>query len=313
MKNRYIVDIDACFDSFAAAYLAASADSKRLACVTTVFSPFADVETSTRHALQALSLAGSKARVYAGCAQPMVKKQSYGRDFNVIEHRREINVRNCTLKCAPTDIPSAEKTHAVTQLLNLLRPGNETFDIILLGPATNLACALRIDPTIAKNIGTLYVRAGAVSRADVTPYAERNAWADPEALQIVTHCGCDVCMLPLDVCLDAALSNQFLNSMEHNKKPGSKMMFEGMNNAAVDCYTPGVPLPGCMMIACVEEPAIVQSISKEVMDVCLDFSHGEGRTLFADANLMENNQFHLCLIRAADAAGFETWMRHRLF
>lgn len=310
MKRPFILDIDTSFDSMSAAYIAASAYGSKLACITTVFGCFSDVETATSHALQAVALAKAKVKVYSGCAQPMAKKLSFGRDMHVLEHRRENIITGQNIKCAPVVVEQAEKSHAVTELMRLLRKGDQKYDIVLLGPATNLACALRIDATIAKNIGVLYVRAGAIHCADVTQYAEKNAWSDPEALQIVTHCGCDVVMLPLDTALASTLSIGFMDRLEGAKDPKGKFVFEGLHNVAHDCYTIGIPMPGCLLLSCIADPGMIKQTSREYIDVCLDFSAGEGKTLLADTNLID--RFNVQMIRKADRSAFEMYMQEKL-
>ena len=58
----------------------------------------------------------------------------------------------------------------------------EKVDILMIGPLTNLALALRLDPSIVDGIGTLTIMGGNVyGRGNTTPAAEFNIYADPEA------------------------------------------------------------------------------------------------------------------------------------
>ena len=303
MKNKLIIDMDASFDSLVAAYMLLKDHPEGIECIMTVAGCFSDVKKSTERAMQANILAGTEISVFSGCNAPLAKRLSYGRDLNVPVHRREAIEAGYNLKCVPVADPSkAVKTHAVTKYTDLLRTGNEKYDILLLGPATNLACALRIDSSLAKNIGTLYVRAGAICKADVTVFAEKNAWADPEALEIVTHCGIRTVMLPLDTAMDACVTTAYMDSFRSSATEFGKIMYEGLNNLSRDCYTPEIPVPGCLLAACIVDPGIILETSKEQMNVCLDFSHGEGRTLFADANLCED--FNVELIRKTARSAF---------
>lgn len=314
MNNKLILDIDASFDNMAAAIIAA--EGNKLECIMTVFSCFETVEKGTLRALQANAIDGKNIPVYQGCAQPMSKKLSFGRDQHVILHRQEAIQTSYSLRCAPVQIGKAEKEHAVTKYMELLSNKGSKYDVMLLGPATNLACALRIDSKIANQIGTLYIRAGGINKADVTAYSEKNAWSDPEALQIVSHCGCKIKMLPLDTCLESTIGTCLMDKLEKkllaetDPSQKDKCVFEGLHNAAHDPYTIGIPLNGCLMLACVDDPEMILETSKEYMDVCLDFNYGEGKTLIADSNLIDT--YNLELIRKVDKDKFATYIQNNL-
>ena len=56
----------------------------------------------------------------------------------------------------------------------------EKVDILMIGPLTNLALALRLEPSIIDGIGTLTIMGGNVyGRGNTTPAAEFNIYADP--------------------------------------------------------------------------------------------------------------------------------------
>ena len=58
--------------------------------------------------------------------------------------------------------------------------------LVALGPLTNLALALRLDPTLPQRVARCVVMGGAVTgKGNVSEVAEFNAWFDPEAARIV--------------------------------------------------------------------------------------------------------------------------------
>ncbi len=88
------------------------------------------------------------------------------------------------------DEPQAED--AVHLLIRLFRDApaaaGTKIDILMIGPFTNLALALRLDPAIVDGIGTLTIMGGNVyGRGNTTPAAEFNVYADPEAAQHRVH------------------------------------------------------------------------------------------------------------------------------
>ena len=80
--------------------------------------------------------------------------------------------------------------HAVDVLIDtfLARPGE--IDLATLGPLTNVALALTRAPELARAVGHCYIMGGTgAGHGNVTPLAEYNFWADPEAAAIV---GCEL-------------------------------------------------------------------------------------------------------------------------
>ena len=71
--------------------------------------------------------------------------------------------------------------------------------LVVLGPMTNLAMALRKTPMIAARLGPVVVMGGARSEGgNITASAEYNVWADPEAADEVLRSPCEVVMIGLD-------------------------------------------------------------------------------------------------------------------
>lgn len=72
--------------------------------------------------------------------------------------------------------------------------------VVALGPLTNIALAIQLDPAFAKNIGQIVVLGGAFSvNGNVNPAAEANIFGDPEAADIVFTSGADVLTVGINV------------------------------------------------------------------------------------------------------------------
>jgi purine nucleosidase/non-specific riboncleoside hydrolase len=77
----------------------------------------------------------------------------------------------------------------------------ERVDILMIGPLTNLALALRLEPSIIDGIGTLTIMGGNVyGRGNTTPAAEFNIYADPEAAHVVLTAGIETVVIPWEPC-----------------------------------------------------------------------------------------------------------------
>jgi purine nucleosidase len=85
--------------------------------------------------------------------------------------------------------------------------------VCILGPMTNVAMALVMNPDLARRIGRIVAMGGAYFEVgNITPAAEFNIYVDPEAADIVLSSGIPVTLLPLDV------THQVLVTQEHKQR-----------------------------------------------------------------------------------------------
>ena len=86
----------------------------------------------------------------------------------------------------PAAARSAAALHAARAIIELSHTHAGRLLLVMLGPLTNLALALRLDPTLPTRIARLVVMGGAVTgHGNITPSAEFNVFFDPEAAHIV--------------------------------------------------------------------------------------------------------------------------------
>jgi purine nucleosidase len=91
-----------------------------------------------------------------------------------------------------------------------VRAAPDMLTIVALGPLTNIAQALRRDPTLAGQIGQLVIMGGAVKApGNATPAAEFNIFCDPAAARAVFRSRTTKTLVPLDV------TNQVVMSFNH--------------------------------------------------------------------------------------------------
>jgi purine nucleosidase/pyrimidine-specific ribonucleoside hydrolase len=100
----------------------------------------------------------------------------------------------------PATAPAVERRNAVELIIETIKSSPVPVDILATGPLTNIAEALRLDPTIIGNISTLQIMGGAVfvpGNLTVLPdppfstntAGEFNIWIDPVAAQEVFDAG----------------------------------------------------------------------------------------------------------------------------
>lgn len=80
----------------------------------------------------------------------------------------------------------AEAEHAALAILRLSHQYAGQLLLVALGPLTNIALALKLDPTLPQRVARLVVMGGAVTgHGNITPSAEFNFYFDPEAAHLV--------------------------------------------------------------------------------------------------------------------------------
>jgi inosine-uridine nucleoside N-ribohydrolase len=68
-----------------------------------------------------------------------------------------------------------------------------------IGPLTNIALALRLDPSIAAKVKSVVIMGGGLDKGNVTAHAEANIWNDPHAADEVFAAAWPITMVGLDV------------------------------------------------------------------------------------------------------------------
>ncbi|MEL5957321.1 nucleoside hydrolase [Streptomyces sp. CLV115] len=175
-----IIDTDTGSDDAVALLLAAASGLGDIRAVTTVAGNV-PVETGTRNALISLETAGrTDIPVHPGCARPMTRTLSSAQHVHGEDGMGDIGLPDPAAVC--------ESTHAVDALLSYPREHPGELTLVTLAPLTNIAAALVRDPELFTRYRHVYCMAGAADlRGNISPSAEFNVWADPEAARIVTQ------------------------------------------------------------------------------------------------------------------------------
>jgi inosine-uridine nucleoside N-ribohydrolase len=186
-----IIDCDPGHDDAIALLLALASPELELVGVTTVHGN-QTLDKTTDNALRVLALVGREdVPVAAGADRPLV------RDLNVAAHVHGDSGLDGPVLPERASEPVAQ--HAVDFLVEHVT--SETV-LVPVGPLTNVALALERGIRPAR----IVLMGGAVAEGNMTPAAEFNIWADPEAAARVFGSGLDVTMIGLDVTHAALLT-----------------------------------------------------------------------------------------------------------
>ncbi len=149
--------------------------------------------------------------------------------------------------------------------------------LVPLGPLTNVAQALErgIEPA------RIVLMGGSIAEGNMTPAAEFNVWADPEAAQRVFHSGLDVTMIGLDVTHRALLTPAWAERFREAGRVGTFVadLVEFFKRYHRRTYGwDGAPIHDAVALAHAFRPGIVQTEHLNV-EVELESELNRGRTV----------------------------------
>jgi purine nucleosidase len=194
--RRFLIDTDTASDDAVALMMAFSATDVSVEAITIVAGNVG-VEQASVNARFIAETCGVSVPVHAGCDRPWLRAVApadwyHGKD----------GMGDQGYPIPQTELASQ---HAVDALLTLSYTLAGELELVTLGPLTNIATALAIDPTLATRIKHCWVMGGAAcTHGNVTPAAEYNFWCDPEAAERVFSSGMTLTMIGWEHSCDAA-------------------------------------------------------------------------------------------------------------
>ena len=202
MTQKVILDVDTGTDDAVALMLAALHPDLELLAATTV-NGNVPVDYCTENSLRVFDHIGVPVPVYEGVSRPIERA-----DFPI--PRGDIQSSNA-VHGGYLDIPPStstkQSTGAVDFLIETYLAATDEIILVPVGPLSNVATALRREPRLKDRIPALVIMGGANRYGNVTPRAEFNVWADPEAARIVITSGIrKITLVPLDATHQALVS-----------------------------------------------------------------------------------------------------------
>lgn len=194
-----LIDTDLGIDDAMALLMALAEPGVAIDCITTVCGNVG-MEQVTCNVLQVLEFLQTALPVYRGSAVPLFGAALAPSNLMGADG----------LGGASGELPkprmAARPGHAAQQIVERAKRGVET--LVMLGPLTNLALALSLDPHLIRRVRRLVIMGGASeNHGNTTPATEFNFFADPEAAQLVLAAGFpELWLLPWETSLKFPLS-----------------------------------------------------------------------------------------------------------
>ncbi len=192
---KILLDTDTAGDDTIAIMMALKAKNASLEGIT-INCGNISFDQEVENALYTVEAAGmsGKVPVYPGARHPLLQ------EWDTVEriHGRDGmgNSRFPRAKQRP------EAKHAVDAIIDAINGSPGEITLVEIAPMTNLALALRKDPSIAKKVKHFYFMGGTNQHlGNVTPAAEFNIWVDPDAAKVVLNSGMPTTMVGWEVCM----------------------------------------------------------------------------------------------------------------
>jgi purine nucleosidase/pyrimidine-specific ribonucleoside hydrolase len=258
VTTQILIDCDPGHDDAIALLLALASPEVELLGVTTV-SGNQTLEKTTANAIRVLDLAGSDLSVAAGADRPLVRDR-----FVAAYVHGESGLDGPDLP--PPSREPADR-HAVDFLAHALLAATEPVTLIPTGPLTNIALLLARHPDAAEHVERIVLMGGSIAEGNVTPAAEFNVWADPEAAHRVFTSGLDVTMIGLDVTHKALMTRGHADRLRASEPTGRAVseLYDFYSVFHRRTYgTEDSPVHDAVAVAHVVRPGIVETAERHV-------------------------------------------------
>jgi inosine-uridine nucleoside N-ribohydrolase len=263
MATPILIDCDPGHDDAMALLLALASPEVELVGVTTVHGN-TTLANTTVNALKILELAGrTDVPVARGADRPLIREPHVG------EHVHGASGLDGPDLPAPT--MQIVAPHAVDFLAETLRAAQAPITLIPTGPLTNIALLLAQHPDIGEKIERIVLMGGAIAEGNVTPAAEFNIWADPEAASRVFDSEVDVTMVGLDVTHRALMTPEHAETLRATGHVGEVVaelwaFYHRFHTRVYDF--PGTPIHDALAVAHVIRDDLLRTQPRNVTIDC---------------------------------------------
>ena len=120
-------------------------------------------------------------------------------------------------------------------LVAAVTQSTEPVKLLTLGPLTNVAEALALDPSLVSNLDAIYIMGGAIGVGGNVPangVAEWNVWIDPAGARAVFESGAQIVLIPLDATNAVPVDRAWYNRLSDNLwTPSASAVFDLFSNS----------------------------------------------------------------------------------
>ena len=301
-RRRVIIDTDPGIDDAQAILFALFCGRFEIDAVTAVFGNV-PAELAAANVLRLLNLAGrSDLPVYVGAAEPLVQRRLF---FAPGVHG-ENGFGNIEL---PISDHTPAAGYAAVELARRVVEAPGTITILALGPLTNVALAMRLEPRFAGAVKEMIFMGGIVrGPGNVSAVATANMLNDPEAAKVVLGAGIPLTMVGQDVTRWVRISAERRERMRTTGSRIAEFLYQ-ITGFYADAYTqegiPGFPVHDLLVMAYALRPELFDT-KRLPVDVDIESSLTRGMTV-ADFRPHTDKPANVRVCMKADADGILDW------
>ena len=248
MPTPILIDCDPGHDDAIAIMLALASPEVELLGITTV-SGNTTLPNATANALKVLEFLGrTDVPVAAGADRPLLREQYVARYVH-----GESGLEG-------PELPEPETSPVEQHAVDFLAERAHGVTLVPVGPLTNVALLLARYPDVRPE--RIVLMGGSIAEGNVTPAAEFNIWADPEAAARVFASGLDVTMIGLDVTHRALVGPDAVERMRGSGRTGTLVgeLMAYYNRFHRETYGfEGSPVHDALAVAQVIRPRLVET------------------------------------------------------
>lgn len=274
--RRLIIDTDPGVDDAHAILLALAHPNVQVEAITTV-NGNVNLDCTTANALKILDVAGKDVPVYRGCDRPLINRPENAEFVHGLDGLGDCGIRDSKRKI--------EAEHAVPALIRLASEDPGELTLVAIGPLTNLAVALSMDPDLPSKFKQLVIMGGAIySRGNTeTVTAEFNIHTDPEAAHMVFSAWPMLTLLSWETTLSYKLTRDVLEHFFQMETARAKF-FRDTNRKFLTYINERLSedtlfAPDGLAMAVAVEPGIVKRSAKKHVSIELHGSLTRGQTV----------------------------------
>jgi len=252
-----LLDCDPGHDDAIALLLALASPELEVRGVTTVAGN-QTLEKTTANALRVLEFVGQDdIEVAAGADRPLVRSP-----FVAAYVHGETGLDG-------PDLPPAQARPIDQHAVDFLAERVAGTTLVATGPLTNVALLLARHPDARPE--RIVLMGGSIAEGNVTPAAEFNIWADPEAAARVFASGIDLTMIGLDVTHRALMRDEHAERLRAAGRTGRMVaeLHDFFSRFHAETYGfDGAPIHDAVAVAYVFRPDLVETAHRHVAIDC---------------------------------------------
>ncbi len=302
---KIILDCDPGHDDALAIMLALASPELEVLGITVSYGNVG-LENTLNNALKIRQLCGSSVPIFAGVPLPLVSSRI---SAEFVHGRSGLDG-----PVLPEPTRGAESRRAVDFIIDSVLENPHQVTLCPVGPMTNVAMAMRLEPKIVPLIEKIVLMGGSTGLGNWSPAAEFNILCDPHAAKIVFESGCDITMFGLNVTHQALALPEHIQAIRDNGNQTSLVAAELLEFFKVAYQTrygyAGPALHDPCVIAYLIRPELFRL---EDLHVVIDDSSGAsfGRTV-VDVYRVTQNLANTHVALEIDANGYFALLSERL-